>query len=84
MEPMLDRARTEELLREAECPEAFLRRFLEAMETATEEEQLRLLRCQRCRQLDRVHDEQRKLDSLDYLRYKLEKRCREKEGDHDQ
>ncbi len=84
MVPILDRAQTEQLLREAECPEEFLRRFLAAMETASEEDQLRLLRCQRCRQLDRVHDEQRKLDGLDYLRYKLERRCREKEGAHDQ
>ncbi len=35
--------------------------------------QLRLLRAQRCRQLERLHDEERKLDQLDYLRYRLEK-----------
>ena len=44
-----------------------------------------MLRCQRCRQLERVHEEQRKLDGLDRLRYELEKLCREKsrqgEGD---
>ena len=79
-------------MREADCPEEFIRWFLAALELAPAEEllcmlrcqrcrQLELLcmlRCQRCRQLERVHEEQRKLDGLDRLRYELEKLCREK------
>ena len=84
-EPLMDRRRAGELLREADCPEAFIQRLLTALELAPAEELLCMLRCQRCRQLERVHEEQRKLDGLDRLRYELEKLCREKsrqgEGD---
>ena len=79
-DPSLDRDRIEELLRETDCPEEFTRRFLEAMETASPEEQLRMLRCQRCRLVECIHCAQRKLDMLDYLRYQLENRSRDTEG----
>ena len=72
-EPLLNRKQIEELLRETDCPAEFARQFLAAVETETTEEQLRMLRCQRCRLLERIHDERRKLDGLDYLRYCLEK-----------
>lgn len=62
-----------QLLREAECPEEFTRQFTAAMDQESIPGQLKLLRLQRCRQLERVHDEERKLDHLDYLRYRLEK-----------
>lgn len=62
-----------ELLQEADCPDTFIQQFLAAMETEGVKDQLRLLRTQRCRQLDRVHEEEKKLDRLDYLRYKLER-----------
>ena len=62
-----------QLLQDADCPDAFIQQFLAAMETDNVTDQLRLLRTQRCRQLDRVHEEEKKLDCLDYLRYKLEK-----------
>lgn len=71
-DPTLDRGRIEELLRETDCPEEFTRRFLEAMEAAGAEEQLQMLRCQRCRLVECIHVAQRKLDMLDYLRYQLE------------
>lgn len=72
-EPLLNREQIEELLRETDCPDEFTRRFLTAVETDTTEEQLRMLRCQRCRLLERIHEVQRKLDELDYLRFCLEK-----------
>ena len=82
-EPLPGRAKIEELLREADCPAEFTQRFLAALETAPPEDLVCLLRCQRCRQLDRVHNEQKKLDILDHLRYQLEKargnRCRSTE-----
>lgn len=62
-----------QLLQEAECPEAFTQQFLTAMETDSVKEQLRLLRGQRVRQLERLHREEKNLDRLDYLRYALEK-----------
>jgi len=63
----------EQNLRDAGCSDEFIAAFLREWETGTKEEQFRLLSCQRCRLLDRVHAEQRKLDCLDYLRYQLEK-----------
>lgn len=74
-EPLPDRARIEELLREADCPEEFTQRFLSALETAPPEDLVCLLRCQRCKRLERIHDEQKKLNILDHLRYQLEKAC---------
>lgn len=62
-----------QLLREAGCPEEFIRQFNTAIDQESIVNQLRLFRMQRCRQLERVHDEERKLDHLDYLRYRLEK-----------
>lgn len=62
-----------QLLQEADCPDDFTQQFLTAMETESISAQLRLLRIQRTRQLDRVHCEERKLDHLDFLRYTLEK-----------
>lgn len=62
-----------QLLREAECSEEFTQQFAAAIEQESIASQLRLLRAQRHRQLERLHDEERKLDQLDYLRYRLEK-----------
>ena len=62
-----------QLLHDAGCPDEFTQRFLTAMETGSISDQLRLLRTQRTRQLDRIHCEERKLDHLDFLRYTLEK-----------
>ncbi|MDE7220006.1 MAG: hypothetical protein K2O45_10370 [Oscillospiraceae bacterium] len=77
-DPSLDRKQIEALLRESDCPEEFIQRFLAALTSAAPEDQLRMLRCQRCRQLDRVHNEQRKLDGLDFLRYQLEKQSKDR------
>ncbi len=63
----------EQNLRDAGCSDEFMVQFMRVWGAGTTEEQLRLLSCQRCRLLDRVHTEQRKLDCLDYLRYQLEK-----------
>ncbi len=63
----------EQNLRDAGCSDEFIATFMRVWEVGTTEEQLRLLSCQRCRLLDCVHAEQRKLDCLDYLRYQLEK-----------
>ena len=62
-----------QLLQEADCPNEFIQEFLAVMDTENVKNQLSLLRTQRSRQLDRLHEEEKKLDRLDYLRYKLEK-----------
>ena len=62
-----------QLLQEAGCPNEFTQHFLIAMETESVKNQLRLLRSQRSFQLARLHEEEKKLDRLDFLRYKLEK-----------
>lgn len=62
-----------QLLREAECSDEFTQQFAAAIDQACIASQLRLLRAQRRCQLERLHDEERKLDQLDYLRYRLEK-----------
>ena len=62
-----------QLLQEAGCSNEFTQRFLTAMETESVKAQLSLLRSQRSCQLDRLHEEEKKLDRLDYLRYVLEK-----------
>jgi len=62
-----------QLLLEAGCTNEFTQQFLTAMETESVKSQLLLLRGQRSRQLERLHEEEQKLDRLDYLRYKLEK-----------
>lgn len=56
-------------LRDAGCEQEFIERFLRA----GEEDRRKLLCCQRCRLLERLHEEQKKLDCLDYLRYKMQK-----------
>lgn len=63
----------EQLLCSADCPDTFTRQFLELLATGSTEGLLRLLRTQRCRQLERLHAEEKNLDNLDLLRYKLEK-----------
>ncbi len=62
-----------QLLQEAGCSDEFTQRFLSEMETESIKDLLGLLRGQRSYQLGRLHEEERKLDRLDYLRYELEK-----------
>ncbi len=62
-----------QLLQEAGCTDEFTQRFLAEMETESIKNLLGLLRGQRSYQLGRLHEEERKLDRLDYLRYELEK-----------
>lgn len=72
-DPVMQRDDVEQLLQEADCPDEFTQRFLSAMETESIPNQIRLLRTQRTRQLERVHCEEKKLEYLDFLRYTLEK-----------
>lgn len=72
----MDVEAVEQNLRDAGCSDEFIVTFMQVWEAGTPSEQLRLLACQRCRLLDHVHEEQKKLDCLDYLRYQLGKEQR--------
>lgn len=60
-------------LRDAGCSEAFICQFLCALEEKTPAERQKLLSLQRGQLLEQMHECQRKLDCLDYLRYSLQK-----------
>ena len=68
----LNRSDIEQLLQETGCSKDFTRQFLTTMDTQSIPEQLKLLRTQRARQLERLHKEEKHLDQLDFLRYALE------------
>ncbi len=61
-------------LRDAGCPEDFIKRFLACLTHGTPAEQERLLEQERRCILEKVHDEQKKLDCFDYLRYALKRK----------
>lgn len=61
------------LLQDAGCTKEFAQRFLSTMETGSVQALLQLLQTQRRCQLDQLHREEKKLDLLDYLRYRLKK-----------
>ena len=63
----------EQLLEEAGCSHEFAEQFLNMMKTESAKNLLGLLSGQRSYQLNRLHEEEKKLDRLDYLRYTLEK-----------
>ncbi len=60
-------------LRDAGCPEDFIKRFLACLTHGTPAEQERMLERERRCILEKVHDEQKKLEYFDYLRYALNK-----------
>lgn len=60
-------------LQDAGCDDAFIQAFLQVPDNGRNKEQLRLLALWRCRLLEKIHAEQKKLDALDYLRYMLKK-----------
>ncbi len=61
-------------LRDAGCPEDFIKRFLACLTYGTPIEQERMLERERHCILEKVHDEQKKLDCFDYLRYALKRK----------
>ena len=63
----------EQNLKDAGCPGNFVERFLACYGDCTPEEQLQLLYEQRKELLRQVHDCQKKLDCLDYLRDQIRK-----------
>ena len=60
-------------LEDAGCNSQFMERFLALEQSGQYREQLRLLSDHRRRLLDCLHQEERRIDCLDYLVYQLEK-----------
>ena len=55
------------------CSQETIAAFLKASEAGQESESIRLLRLHRCKLLENLHEEQKKLECLDYLLYQLKK-----------
>ncbi len=62
-----------QLLQEGGCSIEFIQKFRVAMEKKPPKDLLCMLRSQRNLQLERLHEEGKKLDQLDFLRDMLEK-----------
>lgn len=60
-------------LRDAGCDERTITAFLGCMREEKETESFRLLKKQRSLLLDAVHREEKKIDCLDYLVYRMQK-----------
>lgn len=60
-------------LRDAGCDEGTIAAFLGFVREEKEAESLRLLKKQRSLLLDAVHREEKKIDCLDYLVYRMQK-----------
>ena len=61
-------------MRDAGCPEAFIRSFLTRYSTSTPSEQIQMLNEQRGKLLEQLHNSQKHLDCMDYLCYQIQKR----------
>ena len=75
-EPMTDRALLDNL-RDAGCDAETAKQFMELERAGALSKQLRLLSAHRRQLLDRLHQEERQIDCLDYLVYHLQKHSRE-------
>lgn len=58
-------------LKDAGCDEEMIKKIVGCIEEGKENEKLKLLSRQRCTLLDKTHEEQKKLDCLDYLIYMM-------------
>ncbi len=63
----------EQNLRDAGCDEKFICQFMEDMEEKREKEGLKLLQNHRRKLLDAMHQEQKRIDCLDYLVCEMQK-----------
>jgi hypothetical protein len=61
-------------LKEAGCDSLMIERFLELQNEGKTKEQLRLLSCQRTSLLDKVHENQKKIDCLDLLIFNMKQK----------
>ena len=60
-------------LRDANCDEDTIQKFLRLRKAGEKEEALRTLSCHRCHLVCAMHDAQKPVDVLDYLIYQIKK-----------
>lgn len=60
-------------LRDAGCDESFITKYIDLQSKGKLAQQFNLLNCHRCGLLTSLHEQQRKLDCLDYLIYQTNK-----------
>lgn len=65
-------------LKDAGCERDTIENFMEYAKEDKVGEQLKLLVKHRCLLLDKVHEEQKKIDCLDYLIYQIQKQRNER------
>lgn len=63
-------------LKDAGCGKKTMESFMELDETGDKKEQVRLLEAHRKHLLDNMHEEQKKIDCLDYLLYQMKRKGR--------
>lgn len=61
-------------LKDAGCTPEFVKAFMELVEEGRRDAQLKMLFDHRQRLLDRIHENQRRLDCLDYLKYQIQQK----------
>ncbi|OUO92845.1 hypothetical protein [Cloacibacillus sp. An23] len=67
-------AATERNLADAGCSGEFVRRFIELGREGKEKEQSRMLSRHRAELLERLHEDQRRIDCLDFILYERRRR----------
>lgn len=68
-------------LRDAGCPETDVARMMQLLDEGRTAELVQSLKCQRCRLIEDLHKQQKKVDCLDYLIYQLKKCACRSRGD---
>ncbi len=64
-----------EILKDIECPQDTIAKYVDYGTKDNLCEQIRLLRIHRCLLLENIHHQQKKIDSLDYLLYYMKNKC---------
>lgn len=69
----IERAAVVQTLRDANCDEAMIKRFLLLQDDGPLSEAIQLLSCHSCSLLSALHEVQKPIEILDYFIYKLKK-----------
>lgn len=60
-------------LKDAGCDDELIAKYVSLQAKGKTDEQLRILACHRCRLINIVHENQKRVDCLDYLIYAMKK-----------
>ena len=69
----IETERIRECLNDADCPEEMAKTCMAMLENGDAKDAVRLLRQHRGKLLERKHEDERRIDCLDYLVYQLKK-----------